>query len=126
MRKSPLVTILTLLTASIWLLFGFVFKILGLVPRHRLIVAAVLGDAFAGPATIVIGIGETAIALWILSGFYPRLCAAVQTAAIVAMNTLEITLAKHLLLAPILMVCANTVLLIAAWYRGLRLSQMHS
>lgn len=124
--SSPLITALTLLTASVWLVFGLGFKVLGLLPRHRLIVAAMFGDAAAGPVTVIIGAGETALAVWILSGFSPRLCAAVQTAAIAAMNTLEITFAKNLLLSPILMVVANIGFLIAVWYRGSKIAKLRS
>jgi hypothetical protein len=53
-----LIGALTLVTAFVWLLFGLGFKILGLLPRHRLIVAAVLGEAAAGPITLIIGAGE--------------------------------------------------------------------
>jgi hypothetical protein len=124
--SSPLITALTALTASVWLLFGLGFKVLGLLPRHRLIVAAMFGDAAAGPITVIIGAGETALALWILSGFSPRFCAAVQTAAIGVMNTLEIRFAKNLLLSPILMVVANTGFLIAVWYRAIKLAKLRS
>ena len=97
-----------------------------MVPRHRLIVAAVLGEAAAGPVTVVIGAAEAAMALWILSGIYPRACAALQTIAIATMNTLELTVARDLLLAPILMVCANTVFLVAVWYCALKVPATQS
>lgn len=58
--------VLTLATAVVWLLFGIWFKVLGLVPRHRLIVAAVVGESGAGPLTVLIGVAETAMALWIV------------------------------------------------------------
>lgn len=124
--SSPLIALLTLVTALVWLLFGLAFKVFGLVPRHRLIVAAMVGDAAAGPITLIIGAGETALALWILSGFYPRLCATFQTLAIAAMNTLEITFAKNLLLSPILMVVANIGFLVAVWYRAVKLAGLQT
>jgi uncharacterized membrane protein YphA (DoxX/SURF4 family) len=107
-------------TASVWIVFGFLFKVMGLVPRHRLIVAAVLGEAAAGPVTLMIGGAETLMGLWILSGFRPRTCAAAQTLAIVSMNALELSLARNRLLAPLPMVCANTVFLAAGWYCALK------
>jgi len=106
-------------TAAVWLVFGIGFKILGLVPRHRLIVAAVVGTSSAGPVTVLIGMAEVAVGIWILTESRPRACAAVQTAAIMTMNTLELTLAKDLLWSPALMVCGNVVLLSAAWYWAL-------
>ena len=106
-------------TASVWILFGLVFKVLNVVPRHQTIVATVLGDAVAGPVTLVIGVAETAMGLWILSRWRPRICALVQTIAILSMNALELTLAKEHLLAPLLMVCANAVFLAVGWYLAL-------
>lgn len=124
--SSALIGPLTLITAFVWLLFGLAFKVFGLVPRHRLIVAAIVGDAAAGPITLIIGAGETALALWILSGFYPRLCAVFQTVAIATMNALEIMFAKNLLLSPILMVVANIGFLVAVWYRAVKLARLNS
>ncbi|MDQ3473957.1 MAG: DoxX-like family protein [Acidobacteriota bacterium] len=119
-KTHPVVMALTLATALVWLLFGIWFKVFGMVPRHRQIVAAVVGEAGAGPVTVLIGAAEIAMALWILSGVYPRACAALQSIAIVTMNALELTLAHELLLAPILMLCANTVFLIVVWYCALK------
>lgn len=90
-----------------------------------MIVAAVIGDELAGPVTILIGVGEVAIAVWILSGKSPRQCMLVQTVLILVMNTLEITMARHLLLAPIPMVLANTVLLAVGWYCALKSTANH-
>jgi len=107
-------------TAGVWLVFGFLFKVCQLLPRHQSIVAAVIGPALAGPATVLIGSAETVMGLWILSRRWPLACAAAQTAAIVLMNTLEIIQARELLLSPVGMVCANTVLLLAGWVLALR------
>ena len=96
------------------------FKIFDAVPRHRLIVASLLGEEIARPATVLIGVAEAVIGIWILSGFRPRTCAALQTVALASMNTLELYFARHLLLAPILMVCANIVFLGVVWYGALK------
>lgn len=106
------------LAASVWIVFGLVFKVLGMVPRHEQIVATVLGDA-AASATLLIGILETGLGLWVLSGFHPRACAAVQTIAIAAMNAFELLLARHLLLSPAVMVCANVALLSLVWFAAM-------
>ena len=113
---------LRIATAVVWLVFGGLFKVLDLVPRHRLIVAAVLGAAVARPATMLIGCAEVLLGIWILSGLRPRACAAAQTIAIVTMNTLELTLARELLLAPVAMLCANAALLAVGWYCALKTS----
>ncbi|HEX6732039.1 MAG TPA: DoxX-like family protein [Pyrinomonadaceae bacterium] len=112
---------LQLATAAVWLLFGMWFKVLGMVPRHRLIAAAILGEAVATPVIMLVGIAEIAIALWIVSGIYPRFCAIVQSIAIVTMNALELSIARELLLAPVLMVVANTIFLGVVWYCALKI-----
>jgi hypothetical protein len=119
-RNHPRIMALTFATAAVWLLFGTWFKVFGMVPRHRKIVATVVGEAGAGPVTVLIGAAEIAMALWILSGLYPRACAALQSIAIVTMNALELSLARDLLLAPILMICANTLFLVIVWYCALK------
>ncbi|RMH18543.1 MAG: hypothetical protein D6696_12820 [Acidobacteria bacterium] len=105
--------------AAVWLVFGLGFKVLGGVPRHRTIVAAVVGEGAAGPVTVLVGLAETAIALWILSGLWPRACAAVQTVALASMNALELLRARDLLLAPLPMVLANAAFLGLVWYAAL-------
>ena len=110
---------LRIATASVWILFGLVFKVLNVVPRHQAIVATILGAAVAGPVTLLIGLAETAMGIWILSRWRPRTCAAVQTIAIVSMNALELSLARDQLLAPLPMVCANSAFLAVGWYLAL-------
>lgn len=105
--------------ACVWLVFGLVFKAFDVVPRHRQIVARVMGEKLSRPLILFVAAGETGIGLWMLSGHYLPLCVGLQTAAIVAMNTLEIRYARDLLLAPVAMVCANCALLGAGWYAAL-------
>jgi hypothetical protein len=101
--------------AAVWLTFGLVFKVLGLVPRHEAIVAAVVGDSLAPFATRTVGAAEVGVGLWVLSGRAPYPCAMVQTLLIVAMNAVELSRARDLLLAPSLMPLANTIFLAAVW-----------
>ncbi|MBF9220591.1 DoxX-like family protein [Hymenobacter ruricola] len=90
--------LLTYGIALVWLANGLLCKALGLVPRHAAIVARILGPAHAPVLTRLIGLGEIGIALWVLSGWKPRWCAAVQIGLILSMNTLEAWLAPDLLL----------------------------
>lgn len=107
-------------TACVWILFGLVFKVLHVVPRHEKIVAAVIGPDWAGPVTVGIGAAEGCMGLWILSGRRPLLCASTQTVAIVGMNVLELGFASEHLLAPIAMPCANAVFLGLGWFLAVR------
>lgn len=113
-------TILRLGTALVWIAFGLLAKVLHLVPRHEAIVAAVLGESVAGPVTVLVGLAETLLGVWILTRRWPRLCALVQTLAIASMNTLELCFARDRLLAPWPMVAANVVFLSLVWYLALR------
>jgi hypothetical protein len=124
--SHPVIALLTFVIASVWMVFGTWFKLLGMVPRHRLIIAAVVGEAAAGPITLVVGAAETALALWIISGVYPRICAAAQSLAIVTMNTFELIYARNLLLSPGLMICLNAVLLTAVWCWALTATKTRS
>jgi len=111
---------LRIANAAVWLLFGVAFKLLGLLPRHRLIVAAIVGEAAATPVTRLIGAAEALMGLWILSGWRPRTCALAQTLAIMTMNAIELSVARDLLLSPVGMLCANAVFLTVVWYVALQ------
>lgn len=111
--------ILRLTIGGVWAFHGVYSKILEGIPRHRLIVARVLGPDVAGPITILIGIGEVLIAIWLVSGKFPRLCALFQTLVLAAMNFLEIRLANDLLLSAPGMVFLNVILLSTVWYIAL-------
>lgn len=101
--------------ASVWLFHGLYSKIFHGIPRHRQIVARVLGEGLADPLTIVIGSLEAILGIWILSGRRRPACALVQTLAIVGMNTLEVLLAKDLLISAFGMVALNLGFLFMVW-----------
>jgi len=115
-RRAWIVLGIRILAAGVWCGFGSVFKVIGAVPRHQEIVAAVLGPDIAPLITVVIGLAETALGLWFLIGFLPRTCAIFQTATIISMNGLELIYARSLLLAPVPMVVLNAVFLALVWY----------
>jgi hypothetical protein len=105
--------------ALVWIVFGLVFKALGAVPRHRRIVARVVGERHCGAVTSLVAIGELGLGLWMIYGRYLPLCVGIQTLAITTMNALELRYARDLLLSPLGMLCANTVLLALGWYVAL-------
>ena len=86
------------LIASVWLINGLFCKVFLMVPRHQLIVASVLGSEHATLLTRIIGISETLVAFWIVSGYRPRTIAIIQVVVILAMNLLEFFLVPDLLL----------------------------
>lgn len=98
MTKRIANNILTYCIVVVWIANGLFCKILNLVPRHEQIVARILGDDHSRLLTIVIGILEIIMAIWILSGYRTRLNAVVQIIIVAAMNLLEFILVPDLLL----------------------------
>ena len=98
MDKRKLYQLLKLVIATVWLVNGLYCKVLDQVPRHRQIVGEILGEEFAAPLTILIGISEVIMAIWVLSGYRSRICTLCQIALVVIMNILEFVLVPDLLL----------------------------
>jgi hypothetical protein len=90
--------ILTYFFAAVWLVNGLFCKVLNLVPRHRAIVARILGEKHATFLTRAIGAAEIVMTVWIVSGIYSRLNAITQIVVVASMNVLEFYLAPDLLL----------------------------
>lgn len=108
--------LLTALIGSVWIFHGLYSKLLGGIPRHRLIVERVLGEEAGTPVTIVVGALEVLLGLWVFTRRKRLACALVQSLAILLMNTLEIVLAKDLLISAAGMVALNLMFLALAWY----------
>ena len=114
-RSAMFLKSATILIGSVWIFHGLYSKILDGIPRHRLIAERILGDEIGGVAIVVIGALEISLGLWAFSGRYRRMCAMVQTVAIVSMNALEIWLAKDLLISAAGMVALNAIFLSLVW-----------
>lgn len=98
MRTERIYKILKLCIATVWLINGLFGKVLHLVPRHEQIVARILGDSFARPLTILIGLSEVVMAVWVISRFQSKLNSILQIIIVATMNTLEFVLVPDLLL----------------------------
>jgi uncharacterized protein YqjF (DUF2071 family) len=105
------------LVAAVWLVHGAFNKLLHGSPRHLAIVQSVPGLEGSNGAHLLTAIGlfEVIVALWVLSSSTPRLCAAVQTIALLSMNVVELSVARHLLLWPAGLIPLNLVFLVLAW-----------
>src|SRR4051794_17641992 len=124
MRSLPAIsartrTLLAVAIGSVWIFHGVYSKVLEGIPRHRLIVARVLGEEHARGATVVIGACEAMLGLWTFTQRKRRACATVQTAAIAAMNTMEILRAEDLLISAAGMVALNLAFLCLVWFWAL-------
>jgi hypothetical protein len=82
----------------VWFANGLLCKVLNLVPRHQQIVANILGAEHARLFTVLIGVSEICMAVWILTNLFPRVNALMQIAVIATMNTMEFILVPDLLL----------------------------
>jgi hypothetical protein len=90
--------ILSHFISLVWFINGLVCKVINLVPRHEQIVSRILGNDHSRLLTVLIGLSEIVMAVWILSGFKKRFCAITQIIVIGTMNILEFVLAPDLLL----------------------------
>jgi uncharacterized membrane protein YphA (DoxX/SURF4 family) len=98
MTKTRIHKILTFCIATVWIANGLFCKVLNLVPRHEQIVARILGDDFSRTLTILIGLSEIIMAIWILIGYKTKLNSILQILVVATMNTIEFILAPELLL----------------------------
>lgn len=120
MKRIRLHEVVRIVIAAVWVFHGLYSKILDGIPRHRMIVGRILGEEYARPLAVMIGVGEILLGLWVLSGRRTFACALFQTLALVAMNTLEILFAKELLISAPGMVVLNLLLLGSAWWLAQR------
>ncbi len=89
---------MTIFIAIVWLINGLVCKVLNLVPRHEQIVSRILGEDYSKPLTILIGLSEIIMAIWILTKYKSKLSAIIQMIVVGVMNILEFILVPDLLL----------------------------
>jgi len=98
MTDNAIHNLLTFCIATVWIANGLFCKVLNLVPRHQEIVSRIMGADYSRILTILIGLSEIFMAIWILSKIKTRLNAIAQIAIVSIMNTLEFILVPDLLL----------------------------
>jgi DoxX-like family len=121
MPKTPLIDKLApIFIGSVWIFHGLYSKILDGIPRHKLIVGRILGESFADIATLMIGVMEILLGCWVIWGKHRKINASIQTLGLVSMNTLEIILAKDLLISAAGMVALNLCFIALIWWWATR------
>jgi len=106
--------------AAVWLYEGFWCKIVGRMPSQVEVVSAVprLGARF-GPAFLkALGIVEAGMALWVISGVAPGLCAIIQATLLAALNINGLLWARHIIHDPAGMIVKNIAFLVLVWISG--------
>lgn len=98
MNKVSLYKTLNFLIACVWLINGLYCKVLNFVPRHEYIIGEILGHKFLKQLTILIGLSEVVMAIWILSRYKSKLNAITQIVVVATMNIIEFIVVPNLLL----------------------------
>ncbi len=103
--------------ALVWLYEGLWCKVLGGVPRHAAVISSVpfIGSAGSRIALVTLGLVESGIAAWVLSGRRVRQVAIVQTVLLVAMSAGGLIWAWHLIPDPPGMILQNFAFLMLIW-----------
>lgn len=103
--------------AAVWLYEGLWCKLLRGEPREIEVVKAVprFGERFGVPFLMTLGVVEVSIALWVLSGAEPFLCALAQTVLLVTLNVNGLIWSRHVIHDPRGMIVKNFAFLVLAW-----------
>ncbi len=106
--------------AAVWLYEGLWCKVLGRMPQQQAIVEAVPYLGPIPPATLLraLGVLESLLAVWVLSGWKPLWAAAVQTGLLVGMNANGLLFARRLIHDAGGMVVKNFAFLLLVWVAG--------
>lgn len=116
----PPLVLIRFCIAAVWLYEGFWCKIVGRLPSQLEVVTAVprLGARF-GPAFLkALGLVEAAIALWVIFGIAPGLCAIVQVVVLAALNINGLLWARHIIHDPAGMIVKNIAFVVLVWISG--------
>jgi hypothetical protein len=108
--------------AAVWVYEGFYCKVLGGAVDQRAIVASVPGlpAGWVTAALVTIGLLETALGGWALSGVRARAAAVVQTAVVVWFNAGGLFFAGREIVEPGRLLVQNAVFLALVWVLAVR------
>jgi hypothetical protein len=109
--------------ATVWFVNGLICKVLNLVPRHQEIVARILDINHARVLTLLIGLAEIGMAIWILSGIRPRLNTVLQIILIGIMNMMEFVLVPDKLLWGKANIVFATMFMLLIYHREFHLNK---
>ncbi|MGA9213406.1 DoxX-like family protein [Kaistella sp.] len=98
MNKIKFYNFLNYFFCLVWLVNGLFCKILNFEPRHQEIVGRILGTENSGMFTLIIGVLEILMAIWIFSKLKAKLNSWLQMIIILTMNIIEFSVVPDLLL----------------------------
>jgi uncharacterized membrane protein YphA (DoxX/SURF4 family) len=113
----PPLWLIHIAVAAVWFYEGLWCKLLNRQPRQVRVVEAMplYGARIASKLLRLLGIVETAIGIWVLTGVAPVLCAVAQTALLVTLNVCGLLWARRLIEDPGGMVVKNFAFLVLVW-----------
>ncbi len=103
--------------SAVWIYEGLWCKLLNGEPRQVQVVVAVphYGPRIGVVFLKLLGVVELGLALWILSGIAPLVCALVQTVLLISLNACGLLWARHIIHDPAGMVVKNFAFLVLVW-----------
>ena len=115
----PPLAVIRASVAAVWIYEGLWCKLLGGGQSQVDVVTAVprLGS-FAKPFLKMVGLAEIVLAVWVMSGITPGLCAIAQTLFLILLNANGLIWARHLIREPAGMVIKNVAFLMLVWVCG--------
>jgi uncharacterized membrane protein YphA (DoxX/SURF4 family) len=113
----PPLWLIHIAVAAVWFYEGGWCKLLNRQPRQMRVVEAMplCGTRIAPKLLRLVGVVETAIAVWVLTGIAPILCALTQTVLLVTLNICGLLWARRLIDDPAGMVVKNFAFLMLVW-----------
>ncbi|HTD55188.1 MAG TPA: DoxX-like family protein [Silvibacterium sp.] len=116
----PPLLLIRISIAAVWLYEGVWCKLLGRLPSQAEVVAAVprLGPRFGKAFLKLLGIVEAGLALWVLSGVAPAMCAIAQVILLFSLNLNGLIWARRRIHDPGGMVVKNAAFLVLVWIAG--------
>jgi uncharacterized membrane protein YphA (DoxX/SURF4 family) len=113
----PPLLLIRVAVAAVWLYEGLWCKALGREPHQVKVVEAVprLGPLVGRQVLLALGLVETLLGVWVLTGVQAGLCAVVQTGLLVALNASGLIWARRIIHDPGGMVVKNFSFLLLAW-----------
>jgi hypothetical protein len=103
--------------AIVWIYEGLWCKLLRGQPHEFAVVAAVphYGPRFGARFLQALGVAETLLGVWALSGVSPVTCALIQTCLLIALNGCGLLSARHIIHDPAGMIVRNASFLVLVW-----------
>jgi len=116
----PPVIVIRSCVGAVWVYEGFWCKILGRLKSQIEVVTAVprFGVRFGPTILKMLGVMETALALWVISGIASAECAITQAALLAVLNVNGLLWARNIIHDPAGMVIKNIAFLMLAWVGG--------